>query len=526
MFRNWITAFQITATSSMNSFIYTLKKTPIIRKWISQKAYSSEGFKKVIMLLSILFGLVELLVKKFLYIGVFIFIVAVRIGGENYIPVFFHIFFFLTLMGACISTNMPKANSQKYYAVLVMNMDAKKYAVIDETFFLVKTFISFLASLLFYLIAVGVNAYGAFVLAIWVVVAKITFQAIDIRYYEKKKKVLSQKFIFNAVIVVLGLLLAYGLPYLGIILPAKIIVNSIPIGVLVSIFAMSSILKSDIYKIMYKREMSYNKIFFNTEDIMQDVKKTQYAIEKKDVAIENKTIEGKEGYEYFNDLFFARHKKILLKPAKKIACFYLAVFVLLAIIVLVDSNIAGEINKILIGILPILLFIMYTWNRGATITQAMFVNCDNSMLTYKFYRKPTVILQVFKKRLVTMIKINLIPDVVLALGIIMLLLLSGGTENNMLYPIYFIAILFISMFFSIHYLTMYYLLQPYDIHMNFKSVPYAIVSLITYIICFMCLKIKVEPIVFAMGVIVMVAIYSMIAMRLVYKLAPKIFRLK
>ena len=59
--------------------------------------------------------------------------------------------------------------------------------------------------------------------------------------------------------------------------------------------------------------------------------------------------------------------------------------------------------------------------------QAMFRNCDRSMLTYSFYRRPDVILSLFNLRLRDVILINLMPASVLALGLPLLIWLSGGT---------------------------------------------------------------------------------------------------
>ena len=58
---------------------------------------------------------------------------------------------------------------------------------------------------------------------------------------------------------------------------------------------------------------------------------------------------------------------------------------------------------------------MYLLNTAKNITQAMFVNCDHSMLTYSFIEFLKYLI-LFKIRLREIVKINLLPAVVLALG--------------------------------------------------------------------------------------------------------------
>lgn len=83
---------------------------------------------------------------------------------------------------------------------------------------------------------------------------------------------------------------------------------------------------------------------------------------------------------------------------------------------LFNDNMKKSFRFVTESMLPYFVFIMYLINRGTTITQAMFFNCDHSMLTYNFYRKPKTLLEVFKTRLLTMIKINMIPALVIAAG--------------------------------------------------------------------------------------------------------------
>ncbi len=180
----------------------------------------------------------------------------------------------------------------------------------------------------------------------------------------------------------------------------------------------------------------------------------------------------------------------------------------------------------LLNALPYFVFIMYLINRGVGFTRALFVNCDHSLLTYPFYKKPGNILRLFRIRLWEITKINLLPALVIGAGLALLLFLSGGTDNPINYVLIFVTITALSIFFSVHYLTLYYLIQPYNAGTEIKSGTYQLVIWLTYMICYMMIQIKLPTLYFGIAAIVFCVLYSAVASVLVYKLAPKTFRIR
>ena len=169
---------------------------------------------------------------------------------------------------------------------------------------------------------------------------------------------------------------------------------------------------------------------------------------------------------------------------------------------------------------------MYIINRGQVVSQAMFMNCDHSMLTYGFYREPKVILNLFRERLKSVIVINLLPALVIATGLVFLLYMSGGTTEWLEYPLLFFSIIAMSIFFSVHHLVMYYLLQPYNVHSELKSSTYTVVNAITYFACYYMLQIKMPIFIFGLMTIIFSILYCFISLILVYRFAPKTFKLR
>ena len=167
---------------------------------------------------------------------------------------------------------------------------------------------------------------------------------------------------------------------------------------------------------------------------------------------------------------------------------------------------------------------MYFINRGAIITQAMFFNCDHAMLNYNFYKEPKTIIELFKKRLKTVTKVNLLPAFVIGTGNIILLILLKETDIIVLLSM-FIFIIFLSIFFSVHYLVIYYLLQPFNKDLEVKKTSYSFVTLITYILCYNLIDLVLDIKVLSILGIIFTGVYILISMALVYKVAPKTFKL-
>ena len=154
------------------------------------------------------------------------------------------------------------------------------------------------------------------------------------------------------------------------------------------------------------------------------------------------------------------------------------------------------------------------------------MNCDHSLLTYSFYKQPKFVLKLFQIRLREIIKINLLPAAMIGVGLAVLLYASGGTDNPLNYGILIISILCMSMFFSVHYLTIYYLLQPYNISTEIKSGTYQLVLSATYLVCFFMMRWKMPIFLFGLMAIAFCVVYCVIACILIYRFAPKTFRLR
>ena len=245
---------------------------------------------------------------------------------------------------------------------------------------------------------------------------------------------------------------------------------------------------------------------------------------EKKISTDTSITSKRNGFEFLNELFIKRHKKILWNSTKKIS--YICTFLIAAVLLILymSPGIKPVFNKIVMEYLPYFVFIMYAINRGTNFTQALFMNCDHCLLTYSFYKQPNCILKLFQIRLREII--NAVPALVIGLGLALILFASGGTDNSLNYGVLIVSILSMSLFFSIHYLTIYYLLQPYNAATELKSGTYRIITSITYFVCFAMMQLRMPVLLFGIMAIVFCALYSIIASFLVYRFAPKTFKIR
>lgn len=516
-----INSFKLNNAYSTNSFIYNIKKIPLIGKYILTDLYGNENIIGLINILVGIFKIIKPFIGKIIYVGLMIYIPVISYKDPNS---FLNVFVFLTIVGGFCNTDMFNPNRSKYYSIILMRMNSKKYAISNFIWFLVKTLISFYPAIVVFGILSDVNIYLLLLLPLFVINMKLIGNFVYLKYYEKKKKVLNENnFLITGIIGTIGLSLAYILPGFNYNINPFIFIIVLIISLFLAVYSLIYILHCNNYNKIYKRLLTLNNIIFDASSTNTTNMKKQYESKiDSDINIDS----NKNGYEYFNELFIKRHKYILTKSAIKISLVALVTIIIIFIGTRLDSSIYKDINKMTLSYLPYFVFVMYIINRGTVITRAMFINCDNSMLSYRFYRNPKVILSLFKLRLKTLIKINMIPTITIALGLPFLLFVTGGTTNNINYVLLFISIIFLSIFFSTYHLVIYYLLQPYDINMKSKSATYSIINTVTYILCYYCTVVTFPTITFALLITVISVVCIFISLYLVCKYAPKTFRLK
>ena len=524
MLKTFITSFKLQNTYRTNSIIYSLKQLPLIKRILPNSLYKSKGLKIFAGIISILWEIINIFIGKILYILLMIFM-ALTWYHTSQTDTFIHLFVFLTFAGGVLNTYMLNPTKDKYYAIILMNIDARKYGLSNYYYQLIKLVVGFLPFTILFGMIAGVSLWIQFAIPFFVLAVKLIVMNYCIYDFKKTNEAsnenLPTKFVWGFVAVCL--LLAYGLPAINIVINQNVFLCVFVITIILGIISLVKIHNFKDYRRMYKQVLTESNVYVQEKATgTQAMKDTSL----KQIELDKSYTSNKSGFAYFHDLFVKRHRKILTTAVKKQSVVILLIIIAMIIGIQMNNDFKVRTNQILMVYLPYFVFIMYCINRSSSVTQAMFMNCDHSMLTYRIYRTPKVILGIFKERLKTLIKINLLPAVLMGGGLALLLYLSGGTDNSINYAILFVSIIAMSIFFSVHYLVMYYLLQPYNVSTEMKSSTYKVVQGLTYIVCWYMIQIQMPIFTFGIAIIVFCIAYCLISLFLAYKYAPKTFKLR
>lgn len=520
MISTFFLSFRLKNAYRVNSILYSLKQLPIIKRILPEKLYGVRGLKILGNIISAIWEFIMIFLGKFLYIA---FMIAAMLGiyQTNSAATFLHIFFFLTICGGLMNTYLFDPTKDKYYAMFLMNMDAKEYTISNYLYQMIKVLIGFLPFTCFYGMSVALPLWIMILCPIFVMMVKTFINSLSLIDFKRTKKVKNENLPTSVVWILLLVLLvcAYALPYISIVMPTWLFLIFFVLSLGLGIFGFYQIFHFPYYRFLYKQLLTNAPLVIDQTSIRRDASLSQ-------IELDTSLNSTKEGFSYFHELFVKRHRKILTKAIKKQTIVLVGIAIVMSFLVKVNASVASTTNHLMLVFLPYFVFIMYMLNRGTTLTQAMFMNCDHAMLSYRIYRKPNVILGLFKERLKTLIGLNLIPATVIGFTLALLLFLSGGTSNVYNYFVLFFSILAMSVFFSVHYLVMYYLLQPYNVHTEMKSSTYSVVQGVTYFVCYYMMQLRLPTFYFGLSVSAFCILYSLLSLWFAYRLAPKTFKLR
>lgn len=515
-------SFSLKNTYRVNGILYSLKQIPLLKRLLPATLYQVRGLKIFANILSFFWELVTIFLYKWLYF--FTMVVGIGLLYEKAAPgaAFLHILLFLTLAGAYLNTGIFNPTRDKYYAMILLRMNARQYTLVNYGYTLLKVVVGFLPCTLLFGLSRGIPLWLCLLLPFSVAGAKMVVTAYSLRDYEKYGRVPNENKLEKLSWILTGVLLvlAYVPPALGYVLPlpasAALFLVWIPLG----LFSLRQILSFPYYRELSQELLSQVPTQIDT---MKNAAKTA---SEKSITADTSITSQKDGFSYLNELFIKRHQKILWRSTLRIAGVCAVLVCGIQMFMVIQPAVKADINQMIMTWLPYFAFIMYMLNRGTGFTRALFMNCDHSLLTYSFFKRPDFVLKLFKIRLWEIMKINAVPALVIGGGLCLTLYVSGGTTNPLDYAVLLVSILAMSLFFSIHYLTIYYLLQPYTSGTEMKSGTYRIVMILTYIACYAMMNLRLPIPVFGGACIAFCILYSIVACILVYKFAPQTFRLR
>lgn len=518
---------------TLNSFIYFLKKGRLTGIIFNNVGYEHAEVTNVLVIFGIIYSMLLQLFKSFLLFGIGLglpyLILKENLGSTDFENVYWQLFIIFYIMLSLTKNKIVAPERRKYISVKLMRMNARQFVISD--YFpqiiwqqLVELLVFSLAASLF-----SVNILLVLFLVFGKNAVSIFSEVMHIKYYEWTGTFLHNKVVVSSIYSIICIIAGYGLTLNNLILkiPASVIID---LGVCLWLLGLYSILFIVRYKrfsIVLNEANSYDKLNIDMQSIKQNAKFAQVKLKNKEFTQEELRYDRtnkKEGFNYINDIFFKRHRRILNGPIK----IQVIIISLLFVAGLVASFFVPDFNaKYVAGvkkIFPVFIFALYVMSTGQKATKAMFYNCDLSLLHYGFYKTKKAVLATFTIRAKHLITANLIPAGLFSVELILLDIITGGS-GIMLVPVG-IMIMVLAIFFVIHNLFLYYIFQPYTTDLNVKNPFFKLLNFITYVLCYISMQLRNMSATFLIVVVTVTFVYSIAALITVYRIAPKTFVIK
>lgn len=557
-----------------NSLVFALKKTPVIGKILPDALYRTKFLKVIYWIFHVILEVLKLFIGKFAGLGLIYLVTAFltkeymefgKGAGMTESTLFgcFALSFFIlyALFGILINRPVFKCTTEKEYLVFMLRMNARK---LNNTLFIYELGKLFIGYLITGLVAALFGAplpvcLGIPVLAVLIKIFGTGAQAAVYKLKNKHHKPMKTNGTLYLITVVLVLMI---MPLVLVFIANG---HYVPLPILLAASALLAalgvwgffVLKgfgSDLHRRALRDNIVRTEVSkYKETDTTKSFKKIKA----------NGTVKGdKKGFEYLNALFIKRHGRMLIvKPVIFTVCLMVIMGLLIFEFVygyytrfggdnclaMVGSNL---INLITFGhyedaLLPFesdsavlffrflvqyhllgLLIPVSIADNSFKSTQAMFINCDNSLMTFSFFKQRDKIIKLFDIRLKQLIKINIAPSVAMGVFADLILFYTGGQDYPFQYLLTIVICILMSAIYAAVWLTLYYLFQPFTTSVNIKGGAYRIAWIILSIVfCIVC-WIPAHSAILAAVLLVFTAVFIYFMRKLVYKHAPKTWRVR
>lgn len=526
----------------VNAFCFYFKRLWLVGKWMPDSIYAQYGLKKVLSVVAVILRQVVDFCGKPLYLLCFVGFPLLLLSGSpqasgarNLNAMAQMLFFLSCVIGALGDSQIFTVTRDKVACIKYLHMDARSYLRGFLVFKYVPFFLYYLLWLLFSArLAGGTLLQGVF---LWLMLLSFRMlgEAVQLLIFDRTGRVISRNMLYSWALIAIGLTGAY-LPAiagwswrLGALLlhPACVAVYT-ALGA-VSLWYIAAGYRG--YGEKFHRSIDLNYLLSSLLKSSSGASSALKEIEIKETDAvvsdaDKEKFKGLKGYSYINALFFARHRRQLVKPVLYRLLGAAGLFAGSVVFWVVNREAAVDLSGNLTALLPFFVYIMYFMTVADKASRAMFYNCDKDMLRYAYYRRPQTILRNFQIRLVRVSLYDLAVAGAVCLAAVGFRLLCGGGVFTADLLLFCAAILLLSVLFTAHHLCLYYVFQPYSESLQVKNPFYSVINVGMYALCFLCLQIDVGGFAFTMTVLAFTVLYIAGALALVYCRAPKSFRVK
>ena len=513
MLKDIMLTLKLRLSYKINAIIHSFRTIPVIGKNIPYNIYSLYDLKlvfSILLFIILLFGYPLLCFLLCLFINII---------APNSI-LFAIIFFISTVLINLIKPLSFRADRDSDYAINSLQMNAKRYLLNNYLYKTIMQLFGLIIGMFFVyivdsvLIFKNISFMYVFLLPVLYISIRTITANINISFIKKS--------LCSIIYYIILILSSLVLIFVYIKQPNFI---SILFNIYIIIYTILGIL-SFIRLLLFKKYHYVFKYLYNKKLAKKSLKEVDIENMTNVIDTSTKITSNKHDYDLLHDLFVKRHSKILLQPIVGYSILELIIIIATIIAMFMIPESKNLVNQLFTKYSLYFLAFMYFINRGEKLSKAMFMNCDHAMLTYRIYRNPRVILEMFKRRLKTTIGLNLIPAIILSIGCLIILIINNDSITNViLFPL---SLIFISVFFSVHNLVLYYLLQPYNSSTEEKSKSYRIARTITYVVVVypaIYFDVTLSAEIFSIICLTVSFIYVIVSLFIVNKFAPKTFKI-
>lgn len=432
-----------------------------------------------------------------------------------------------------IKTIALETNRNKYICVKLMHLPAREYMKAAFVRCYIPMFIQFIPAVTLFSMILGASAWWGLIFAFIITTSRVFWEAVHLFIHKKTGVIIAKNQIIIWVSIFLGLMSAV----LVTVFKLRIFTSSFIVSIPTIVLVLATFIGGVLYLIKFNGYQDAVDAVTKQDDPLLNVMNNFNATKFDDVKIKDKEFyatkdlgekyKNKEGYDFFNAIFFERYRRLFEKPIINRLIIIFALFAGLVVASFMFPQVENGINKLKVNsLLPVLVFVMYFVAIGSKACKAMFYNCDISLLKYGYYRQKSVLLKNFQIRLNKISFLNLIPALAICIVVFLSNFLFNMSWSISDFIVFIVSILFLAIFFSVHHLFMYYIFQPYTTDAGVRNPFFAIVNFIVYLLALVSNNIRNAPAYFAALVISVTFVYIVIALILVYRIAPKTFTVK
>ena len=131
-------SFSLRNTYRVNSILFSLKQIPLLKRLLPATLYQVKGLKLFANLVSVLWEIVSAFLGKFLYFITMVCGIGILYKELPENAVFLHILLLLTVIGSFANTHLFNPTKDKYYAMILMRMDAREYTLANYFYSILK----------------------------------------------------------------------------------------------------------------------------------------------------------------------------------------------------------------------------------------------------------------------------------------------------------------------------------------------------------------------------------------------------